>query len=288
MQGAAPVSSMTTSDWGDWLPRAVENAEPAGVAVWYLGCNGFVLKGSDGTTLFVDPYLGTGDPPRTVRMIPVPFDPEDVAEADAVFATHEHSDHVHGESQAPILEGTGAEFLAPDASMRAAREQQEWETRWDLDDDQFREVSEGTVLEVGEFTVHVVEVNDPDAEHPVGYVFEHDAATVFHPGDSRPADSFSALGREFDIDLGILAFGTAGMIPDKETREPKYTKWYSDENQVIEAASALELDRLLPSHWDVWKGLTADPTALHEHAASFDHPRQLELVEIGDRVDLTP
>ena len=66
------------SDWGDWLPRAVEDADPDGVAIWYLGCNGFVLKGSEGTTVFVDPYLGTGDPPRTVRMVPVPFDPTDV------------------------------------------------------------------------------------------------------------------------------------------------------------------------------------------------------------------
>ncbi|NHX35555.1 MULTISPECIES: MBL fold metallo-hydrolase [Halolamina] len=277
---------MTTSDWGDWLPRAIEAADPDGVAVWYLGCNGFVLKGSEGTTLFVDPYLGTGDPPRTVRMIPVPFDPTDVGDADAVFATHEHSDHVHGESQAPILERTGAPFVAPDASMAAAREDQSWEDRWDLTDDQFQEVVEGDVVEVGEFTVHVVEVNDPDAEHPVGYVFEHDAGTVFHPGDSRPAEWFVALGEEFDIDLGIVAFGTAGMIPDKQTREPTYTKWYNDEGEAVEAASALQADRLLPSHWDMWKGLTADPTALQDHVDSFEHPRRLELVEIGDRVDL--
>ena len=277
---------MPTSDWGDWLPRAVESAAPDTVAVWYLGCNGFVLKGSGGTTLFVDPYLGTGDPPRTVRMVPVPFDPADVAEADAVLATHEHSDHVHGESQAPILERTGAEFVAPDASMAAARDDQSWEDRWDLSPDQFREVTEGDTLELGEFTVHVVEVNDPDADHPVGYVFEHEAGTLFHPGDSRPADSFAELGREFDIDVGVMAFGSAGMIPDKETGEPTYTRWYADENQVVEASRDLRLDRLLPSHWDMWKGLTADPTSLHHHAASFEYPRRLEPVEIGDRIVL--
>jgi len=286
MGGPTRTNHMTTSDWGDWLPRAIAAADPDGVAVWYLGCNGFVLKGAGGTTLFVDPYLGTGDPPRTVRMIPIPFDPIDVDDADAVFATHEHSDHVHGESQAPILERTGAPFVAPDASMAAAREEQAWADRWALTDDQFQEVTEGDVLEVGEFTVHVVAVNDPDAEHPVGYVFEHDAGTVFHPGDSRPADSFAALGEQFDIDLGIVAFGTAGMIPDKETREPKYTKWYNDAGEAVEAANALGVDRLLPSHWDMWKGLTADPTELHDHVDSFDHPRRLELVEIGDRVDL--
>jgi L-ascorbate 6-phosphate lactonase len=273
------------SDWGDWLPRAVESADPDGVALWYLGCNGFVVKGSGGTTLFVDPYLGLGDPPRTVRMIPVPFDPADVASADAVFATHEHSDHVHGPTQAPILERTGARYLAPDASVDAVREAG-WTDEYDVAADRFETVAEGDVLEVGEFTVHVVETNDPDAAHPVGYVFDHDAGTLFHAGDSRPADSFPALAERFDIDLGVLAFGSSGVLLDRETREPSFTRWYADENEIARAAADLELDRLLPTHWDVWKGLTADPTALYDHVRSFEHPRRLEIAEIGDRVDL--
>jgi len=277
---------MTVSDWGDWLPRAVEDADPDTVAVWYLGCNGFVLKGSEGTTLFVDPYVGLGDPPRTIRMIPVPFDPADVTDADAVLATHEHTDHVHGPSQAPILEATGATLYGPDDSLAVAREDENWQADHDIDDDQFAEVSEGDTFEVGEFTVHVEPAHDPDATHPVSYAFEHDSGTVFHGGDTKPSDEFARLGEAYDIDLGILAFGTVGNVPDKETREPVRTRWYNDENQIIEAASDLRIDRLMPSHWDMWKGLTADPTALHHHANSFDHPTDLELVEIGDRVDL--
>ncbi|GAD52961.1 putative Zn-dependent hydrolase [Halarchaeum acidiphilum MH1-52-1] len=273
------------SDWGDWLPRAVADADPDGVDAWYLGCNGFVLKASDGTTVFVDPYLGTGDPPRTIRMIPVPLDPTDVEAADAVLATHEHSDHVDGPSQAPILETTGATFYGPDASIDVV-EEEEWPVNYGVADDQFAEVTEGDTLDVGSFTVHVVETNDPDAEHPVGYVFEHDAGTFFHAGDSRPSDTFADLGERFDIDAGALAFGTVGTIPDKETREPKRTRWYNDENQIVECARDLELDRLVPTHYDMWKGLTADPTVLHHHAKSFEHPAELELVEIGDRFSL--
>ena len=277
---------MTNSDWGDWLPRAVADADPDSVALWYLGCNGFAVKGSDGTVLWIDPYVGTGDPPRTIRMIPVPFDPDDVDVADAVLATHEHTDHVHGPSQAPILANTGADLIAPDDSVAVAREDEAWTEQWEVDDEQFVEVREGDELRVGEFTVHVVEVSDPDATHPVGYVVEHDAGTVFHAGDSKPSETFPALADRFDIDVGILAFGSVGNVPDKETREPVRTEWYSDENQIVDAASALEVDRLVPTHWDMWKGLTADPTALHEHTRSFEHPNRLEIVEIGDRIDL--
>ncbi|QAU11992.1 MBL fold metallo-hydrolase [Halorubrum sp. BOL3-1] len=277
---------MVDSDWGDWLPRAVADADPDTVALWYLGCNGFAIKGSEGTVFWIDPYVGTGDPPRTIRMIPIPFDPDDVDVADAVLATHEHTDHVHGPSQAPILANTDADFVAPDDSLAVAREAERWTDEYAVDGAAFTEVREGDELRIGEFTIHVVETHDPDATHPVGYVVEHRAGTVFHAGDSKPSDSFRSLAERFDIDIGILAFGSEGTVPDKETDEPVRTKWYSDENEVARAAADLGLDRLVPTHWDMWKGLTADPTALHGHVRSYESPNRLDIVEIGDRIDL--
>lgn len=275
---------MVHSDWGDWLPTAVADADPDGLALWYLGCNGFVLKSAAGATLFVDPYLGTGDPPRTIRMIPVPFDPHDVEAADAILATHEHTDHVDGPSQAPILEGTDATFYGPDASIAVTREEA-WTDEWDVTDTQIVEVAAGDTFDVADLTITVARANDPDADHPVAYVLEHEAGTFVHGGDARPGE-FDAIGDAYDVDLAALAFGSVGMLPDKETRDRARTRWYSDENQVVQAATELRTTRLVPTHWDMWKGMTADPTALHEHARSFDHPDHLEILEIGDRTDL--
>jgi len=274
------------SDWGDWLPREIEAADPDSIAVWYLGCNGFVVKAGDGTTLFIDPYVGLGDPPRTLRMIPVPFDPEDVADADAVLATHEHTDHVHGPSQAPILESTGAPLYAPDDSLDVALDDEDWQSDYDIDDDQFVEAAEGDEFEVGDVSITVEVAQDADATHPVSYVIEYEGSTFFHGGDTKPSDEFERVGEAYDIDLGVLAFGAVGNIADKETGAPVRTKWYNDENQAIKAASDLQFDRFLPSHWDMWKGMTADPKVLHHHAKSFEYPGSLEIVEIGDRVDL--
>jgi len=271
------------SDWGNWLPEAVRDADPDGVAVWYLGCNGFVLKSSGGTTLCIDPYLGIGDPPRTVRMIPVPFEPGELGTVDAVLATHEHIDHVHGPSQAPLLEGGGT-FYAPEASVAVTRTEN-WTERWAVDKGQFREVAEGDSFEVGDLAVSVEPANDPDAEDPVSYVVEHASGTFFHGGDARPG-AFAEVGGSYDIDVGALAFGSTGTIPDKGTGVRQRTTWYSDENMIIEAANALELDRLLPTHWDMWKGLRADPTVLHHHANSFEYPRVIDAVEIGDRIEV--
>ncbi|MFB6301184.1 MAG: MBL fold metallo-hydrolase [Halobacteriales archaeon] len=276
---------MVDSDWGDWLPTAITEADPDGVAMWYLGCNGFILKADDGTTCFIDPYLGTGDPPRTIRMIPVPFDPVDVEAADAVLATHEHTDHVHGPSQAPILAGSDATFIGPASSVAVATEEA-WAERWDLTTDQYHTVAVDDTIEIGSLTVHVQSSHDPDAIEPVSYVIEHDAGTIFHGGDTKPDTDLAVIGERFDIDIGIVAFGSAGRIPDKETHEPKDTVWYCDENELVEVTRAVEADQLLPTHWDMWKGLTADPTALHEHIRGFEYPKRLEIVEIGDRINL--
>lgn len=277
---------MIHSDWGDWLPRAIQRSEPSGLAIWYLGCNGFVLKSADGTTVFIDPYLGTGDPPRTVRMIPVPFAPEDVANADAVLATHEHTDHVHGPSQAPILADTGAPFYGPEASIEEVNAAG-WRDSWPIDADQLRTVAPGDRLDIGDMAIHVETAHDPDATDPVSYIVEYNDCTVFHGGDTKPSEAFEDIGERYDIDLAIVAFGAVGNIFGRDHEERTRTRWYCDENQVIEIVNALEADRLLPSHWDMWKGMTADPKALRHHGRSWAYPRTFDIVEIGDRVDLS-
>ena len=276
---------MIHSEWGDWLPNRVAAADPDGLAGWYLGCNGFILKARDGTTILIDPYLGGGDPPRTVRMIPVPFEPGDIEAAEAIFATHEHTDHVHGPSQAPILAETGGILYAPSAAI-AVTEAESWADEWEVTDEQRQPVTPGDEIPLGELTIHVRNAHDPDAEEPVSYVIEHDTGVVFHAGDSKPTAAFEAIGREFDIDVAIVAMGTVGNLTDPETGDRTPTKWYASPDEAVAMANDLRADRLLPSHWDMWKGFGADPTALHAHAASFPYPNQLEIVEIGDRFDV--
>jgi L-ascorbate 6-phosphate lactonase len=276
---------MVHSTWGDWfLTHEVEAHDPDGVAVWYLGCNGFVLRSSE-ATLYVDPYFGDGDPPMIVRMIPVPLDPADVTQCDAVLATHEHVDHMHPPSYAPLV-ADGADVYAPGASYDADARQYDGPVDGSVPADRKHVVDVGDAVEVGDFTVHVRGSHDPDAVEPVSYVVEHDAGTFFHAGDSKPADAFYDVGRAFDVDLAAVALGSVGTIYDPEEDEARPTRWYADENQVVEMASALRTTRLLPSHYDIWRGVTADPAAVLDHAASYRYPEVVEVARVGDRLAL--
>lgn len=273
---------MVHATWGDWFIRnEIESPNLDRCSIWYLGGNGFILR-SPATTLYIDPFFGDGDPPRTVRMIPVPLDPVDATLCDGVLVTHEHTDHMHPPSYGSLLEN-GGQLHAPNAAFQHPA------SNGDLvvSDEQRHVIKPGDEFDVGDFTVHVREANDPDAIEPVSYVIENDIGTFFHGGDSRPDSEFTAVGKEFDIDLGVLAFGTAGKIYLPEEGQAETKEWYMNENQIVEAANDLQLTRLVPSHYDMWKGVSADPKVLSEHSASFPFPKVIEPVKIGDRLELS-
>ena len=273
---------MVHSTWGDWFVRdEIEATEPQGLSVWYLGCNGYVLRTAE-TTVYLDPYFGDGSPPRTIRMLPVPMDPADATLCDVVLVTHEHIDHSHPPSDAPLVEGHGADLYAPATSLGAPN----YEGDMTVPDDRKRAVEPGDEFVVGDLTIHVRGANDPDAEEPVSYVVEHESGTFFAAGDSRPADAFADIADEFDLDLGVLAFGSVGNIvyTEDDPTDARPTEWYNNGDQIATAANQLELDRLVPVHWEIWHGVGADPDAIADHVASYEHPDVVETVRIGDRL----
>jgi L-ascorbate 6-phosphate lactonase len=273
---------MVHSNWGTWFVHdEVEATDPSGLTLWYLGCSAFVLR-SPGATLYVDPYFGDGDPPGIVRMIPVPLDPADATLCDAVLVTHEHLDHMHPPSYGPLVDGPGADVYAPESCY----EQPQYEGEVTVPADRKHVVAPDDGFEVGDLTVHVRGATDPAAVEAVSFVVEHESGTVFVGGDSRPdPESFPAVAEEFDIDVGALAVGSVGNVAAPGDTIER-TDWYMNEDQVVEAANQLELHRLLPVHYDMWRGAGIDPTALSHHTLSFEYPRIVEHPVIGDRFDV--
>lgn len=274
---------MVHSNWGTWFVNdEVEAVDPTGLTVWYIGGAGFVLRSPD-VTLYFDPYFGDGTPPGIARNIPVPLDPADATQCDAVLATHEHLDHMHPPSYRPLVENLEADVYA----TAACYDDPQYDGTVDVPADRKHVVAEGDSFEIGDLEIHVRGANDPAALDEVSYVVEHESGTFFNGGDSRPdPEAFPAIAEEFDIDLGALAMGSVGNVAAPDSGPISRTKWYMDENEIVQAANQLELDRLLPVHYDLWRGVNADPSVLGHHAASFEYPRVIEHVDLGDRFDV--
>ena len=273
---------MTCSTWGTWfIHDEVEAVTPDGLSIWFIGCNGFILRTAT-TTVYVDPYLGRGRPPQLIRMLPIPFDPASATSCDAVLVTHEHLDHMHPPSIVPLVRDLGAALYAP----RAAYTDSDVPVDRSVFQHREHEVAPGECFDVGDLQVNVHAAHDPDAIEPVTYVIEHEHGTLFLGGDTRESERFYDLGDRYDIDLGMLATGSAGRQYFPEDASVRTRTVYMDEDEVIAAANALELDRLAPVHHRMWRGVTADVSGLATRCGSFPFPYVVERIDIGDRLDI--
>lgn len=275
-------STMIRSTWDEWFVKDVEGSAVDGLSVWYLGANGFVVRTTE-TTVYVDPYFGIGGHrPYAVRMCPIPMDPANATACDAVLVTHEHADHMHPPSYAPLLECDDAPLYAPGTCF----ESPDHDGPLRIPAEQRHVVAPGDSFAVGDLTVHVHGSHDPDAVEPVSFVVEHASGTFFHGGDTKYTDALADIGDLFDVTLAALAFGTVGQFYRAGEGESRPIRWYMDGDEVIRAANALRVEQLVPTHYDLWKGFEGDPKVLHEHATSFEYPRTVEVARVGDRIDV--
>lgn len=269
---------MIESTWGRWfVNEEIEAAAVDTISLWFLGITGFVIR-SPTTTIYIDPYFSTERERRYVaRMPPVPMDPAWVTDCGGVLCTHDHLDHFHPPSFEPLLDG-GGELYAPAACLQDSN-------IGSIARNRRHTVEPGETYDIGDLTVHVRGGRDPDANGSVTYVIEHDTWTLFHGGDNRPCNAFDAIGREFDIDLGTLAFGTVARLRNGNG-EVVRRQLYNSADDVVEAANALGIDRLVPTHWRRWRCIQADPNALRAAATSWKYPHVAETIEVGDRLDV--
>jgi L-ascorbate 6-phosphate lactonase len=109
---------------------AIRNYLPAEgkTAVWHLGQNSWVLKGTNGKILAVDPYLTdycaskrTKERVPKSRLLPVFIEPEDL-QADVVLITHSHTDHADPFTLERLSIKNTAVFLGPWQALKVVSE----------------------------------------------------------------------------------------------------------------------------------------------------------------------
>ena len=154
------------------------------LAVWSLGQAGCVFKSSQGTVVYVDPYLGDACNQLygLERLISPPLEAAAV-QADFVLATHNHADHLDPDAFPVIARyNATALFVGPSSCTSGMRD-------LGIPASQTYTLNHDDVLHSSSVRIHATFANhvwgDPDdAPDAVGYVIDFGSVRVYISGDT--------------------------------------------------------------------------------------------------------
>jgi L-ascorbate 6-phosphate lactonase len=232
------------------------------VAFWWLGQLGYALKFGE-TVVYIDAYLAA----EAARLVPPLLAAGEVVNADLVFGTHDHGDHIDRHAWPVIATSSPrARFVAPGLLVdRLSRELRMPRSRF-LEADDGRAI-EGDGLKItGIAAAH--EFLDRDGvtgRYPcLGYVIEANGVTVYHAGDSCIYDGLlgklSAFG---GIDVAFLPINgrdgrryRAGCIGNMTFQE------------AVDLAGGLAVGVAVPAHYDMFSDNGEDPARFVDYLSA--------------------
>jgi L-ascorbate metabolism protein UlaG (beta-lactamase superfamily) len=219
------------------------------VAIWWLGQNSYVIKGAS-VCIMIDPFFSRpGDPARYVHD-ESPIRPDEL-QPDAVFCTHNHSDHTDPGFLVPLAQHSPAtRFLGPPESAQAM-------TEAGIAADRVRALGNGEVVQVGVASVQVVLSKTPavsDVAH-LGYIAELAGVRIYNTGDIM-----RGVTREPSLMEPLCSAAPhIALITTSPTEEE-----FPDFDEAAQLAAAIGARVAVPAHYDCFAKRTFDPAPFAE------------------------
>ena len=290
-------------EWGTYLNEEIENtkAKSGTFVLWWFGACAFFLKTPKNANVLVDNYSGPSiatlwDPDTKVgvlrqtgalsqvwlRLNPHVVDPFAFKEVDALISTHDHVDHCDIYTIKPLLRNTNCQFIGPHKSCLKFAE-------FGVPKERIVEMTVGDSFKIKDLEIIAVEsadktvlfeVEDPAKgidEASLNYIFKTPVGTLYDAGDSHYSNMFFKHGKEYKIDVALVAFGDN---PDGMT--DKMTPY-----DAFRVAKALRTKVLIPVHYDNWSMVQGNPleveriveekaswikTVIMQWGAKFEYP----------------
>lgn len=249
------------------------------LALWGLGQVGVTIKGPTGV-LYVDPYLtdSDGEGGSLPRTFPPPLAPAKVTNASAVLLTHNHIDHTDPDTVLPLSAASPeARFVAPFTSRDTLVEA-------GLDGSRIVVPEVGEPVEVSGATVTAVPSAHTELEYDaergypyLGYVIEWNGVTVYHAGDTVVYDGLIETLSAWDIDLAFVPINGRDYF-----RTQRGIIGNTDFRETAELTEVLDIGLILPTHYDLIEGNTADPGHFVSHLYAINPMRPHKLLRPGE------
>ena len=249
--------------------------------IWWLGQSGFLLKWHNRFLLF-DPYLSDSltskyaatDKPH-IRMTERVVAPERLNMIDVVTSSHNHTDHLDGETLGPLMKvNPDMQFVVPEANRAFVIDRLGCDPAWPvgLDDRDYREV--------GAFRFHGIaaahEELEKDEENRckfLGYVVGFGPWTVYHSGDTVHYSGLVERLTPFNVDVAIL--------PINGSRPERRVAGNLNGSEAATLACAINAKLAVPCHFEMFTFNTAPPDTFVAAAAALQQP--VRVLRAGER-----
>ena len=249
------------------------------LAFWGLGQVGVAIKGPGGV-IYIDPYLtdSDGEGGRVPRTFPPPLDPAAVTNASAVLLTHVHIDHTDPETVLPLSEASPearfvASFTSRDALVEAG-----------LESGRIVVPEVGEPMEISGATVTAVPSAHTELEYDVGrgypylgYVIECNGVTVYHAGDTVVYDGMIETLSAWKVDVAFVPINGRDYF-----RTSRNIIGNTNFREAAELVETLDIGLLVPTHYDLISGNTADPGQFVSHLYALNPMRPHKLLRPGE------
>ena len=259
------------------------NAADDRVRLWWLGQSGFLVQWNNRHLLF-DPYLSDSlttkyaatDKPH-VRMTELVVDPRRLDFIDVVTSSHNHTDHLDGETLIPLLQANPELTIVVAAANRQFAAE-----RLSLQPERLTSVDDGGSIAAAGFSIHAIpaahETVERDAQGRcrfLGYVAEFGDWTIYHSGDTMLYDGMVARLRKWNIDIAILPIN--GRAPERRVAGNLWGR------EAAQLAKDIGARIVIPCHNDMFEFNTESPDELIAECERIEQP--FRVLQCGERFE---
>jgi L-ascorbate metabolism protein UlaG (beta-lactamase superfamily) len=251
----------------DVLLNDIKTSETGnGFKIWWLAQSGFLIKWQ-GKFLLFDPYLSDSlsvkyastDKPHT-RMSELVIDPARLDMVDIVTSSHNHTDHLDGETLIPLLSvNYSIKFIIPEANRGFVCERVKCKNDFPIG------LSDGESVEVNGFKIYGVPAAHNTIERDgngklkfMGFVVEFGGYKVYHSGDTLWYDGIVETLKPFQVDVAFLPIN--GNKPERRVAGNLNYK------EAVQLAKQINARLTIPHHYHLFDFNTENPQIFIQEA----------------------
>lgn len=229
------------------------------IAFWWLGQLGYAIKLGD-TVIYIDAYLSE----RQDRNIPPLLKPEEVVNADFIFGSHDHSDHIDRKVWHQLsVSSPKAKFVVSKLLIKNLS------VELNIPQNRFIGLDDGLTVEENELKITGIaathEFLDRDqstGSYPyLGYIIEGNGCTLYHSGDTCIYEGMHTKLKSFNR-FDAMFIPINGRDAERYLRNCIGNMTFQE---AVDLVGAVNPKLAVPGHYEMFSGNSQNPKAFAEY-----------------------